>query len=63
VKKINELKTFINQIQKNDKIKEIKKESFCLLAHKENNKNVFSEKIIMKIHKKGSFKDFSFFEI
>ena len=63
VKKINQLKTFINQIHKNDRIKQITKESFGLLAHKENKKILFLEKPSIKIHTKGSFRDFSFFEI
>jgi hypothetical protein len=70
VKKIKELKTFINKFQKNNKIKEIKKESFSLLANKENNRNTNNIKsdinrldLNFPLHRKGKFADFSFYEI
>jgi hypothetical protein len=68
VKKIQEIKTILGKIQNNQKIKEMKKESFSLLYDKENNiKNTnikFNfQSLEFDFHKKRKFKDFSFYEL
>lgn len=71
VKKINELKKFINKFQKNNRIKEINKENFSLLANKENNRNSNNINISgedklelnFSYHRKVKNSDFSFYQI
>lgn len=70
VKKINELKTFINKIQNGKKIKEIKKESFSLLSdrNKENNINITNTIINnqfdnLDLYRKAKIKDISFYDL